>query len=156
MAPLLFGKGKWERETWFYFTENELLPGAVRYHQFKFEFNLRGDGGQPTGGGSVDTNLGWKGPEKYTAIVPQVYDLWQDPQERYDIFMTNFIETTWIAPVMGDQLKKLAKTYVDYPPRPLQSEGYTGPITLTDYQKFEFLREQLKKGGINLPMPTGN
>ncbi len=22
-------------------------------------------------------------------------DLWQDPQERYDIFMTNFTESTW-------------------------------------------------------------
>jgi arylsulfatase len=25
MAPLLFGNGKWERETWDYFTEDELL-----------------------------------------------------------------------------------------------------------------------------------
>jgi hypothetical protein len=28
--------------------------------------------------------MGWKGPEKYVATVPQVFDLWQDPQERYD------------------------------------------------------------------------
>ena len=64
MSPLLFGNGKWGREQWFYFTENELSPGAFRYHQFKFVFNLRGDGGQATGGLAVDSNLGWKGEEK--------------------------------------------------------------------------------------------
>jgi arylsulfatase A-like enzyme len=156
MSPVLFGTGKSARESWFYFTENELLPGAVRYHQFKFEFNLRGDNGQPTGGLSVDTNLGWKGPEKYVAVVPQVYDLWQDPQERYDIFMTNFTETTWMGVVMGQELNKLAKTYIQYPPRKLQSEGYNGPLTITDYQRFEWLRENLKKQGVNVPLPTGN
>ena len=50
---------------------------------------------QPTGGLAVDTNLGWKGAEKYVATVPQVFDLWQDPQERYDIFMNNYTERTW-------------------------------------------------------------
>jgi hypothetical protein len=43
------------------------------------------------GGLAVDTNLGWKGPEKYMASVPQVFDLWQDPQERYDLFMNNSV-----------------------------------------------------------------
>ena len=43
-----------------------------------------------TGGLAVDTNLGWKGADKYVATVPQVFDLWQDPQERYDIFMNNY------------------------------------------------------------------
>ena len=61
-----------------------------------------------------------------------------------------------IAPVMVEEIKKLMKTYVDYPPRKLQSLGYTGPITISNYQKFEWVREQLKKGGFNLPMPTGN
>ena len=92
MSPLLFGTGKSARETWDYFTENELLPGAVRYHNFKFQFNLRGDDGAHTGGLAVDSNLGWKGAEKYIATVPQVFDLWADPQERYDIFMNNFTE----------------------------------------------------------------
>ena len=156
MSPVLFGSGKSARETWFYFTENELLPGAVRWHQFKFAFNLRGDDGQATGGLAVDSNLGWKGPEKYVAVVPQVFDLWQDPQERYDIFMTNFTETTWMGVVMGQELNKLGKTYVDYPPRKLQSEGYTGPMTISNYQKFQYLRDQLKKDGIIIPLPTGN
>ena len=35
MSPVLFGTGKSARQTWFYFTEDELLPGAIRYHQFK-------------------------------------------------------------------------------------------------------------------------
>ena len=61
MSPVLFGTGPDPRETWCYFTENELLPGALRYHNYKFVFNLRGDNGQPTGGLAVDTNLGWKG-----------------------------------------------------------------------------------------------
>jgi arylsulfatase len=56
----------------------------------------------------------------------------------------------------GRRNKKLMKTYVDYPPRKLQSLGYTGPITISNYQKFEWVREQLKKDGISLPMPSGN
>jgi arylsulfatase len=48
------------------------------------------------------------------------------------------------------------KTYVQYPPRKLQSEGYTGPITLSNYEKFQYVREMLKKEGISIPLPTGN
>jgi hypothetical protein len=36
-------------------------------------------------GANQPEDLGWKGAEKYVATVPQVFDLWQDPQERYDI-----------------------------------------------------------------------
>jgi arylsulfatase len=68
-SPILFGKGKSARKSWFYFTENELSPGAVRIGNFKAVFNLRGDDGAPTGGLAVDTNLGWKGPEKYVATA---------------------------------------------------------------------------------------
>jgi arylsulfatase len=155
MAPLLFGNGKWARESWFYFTEDELSPGAIRYHNYKFVFNLRGDDGTPTGGLSVDTNLGWKGATKYVATVPQVFDLWQDPQERYDIFMNNFAERTWMGVVMQEELTKLMKTYVQYPPRKLQSYGYTGPITISSYERFQFIREQLAKEGVRIPLPTG-
>ena len=156
MAPLLFGSGAWPRESWFYFTEDELTPGAVRWHNYKFLFNLRGDDGAQTGGLAVDSNLGWKGPSKYVATVPQVFDLWQDPQERYDIFMNNFTETTWMGVVMGQEMNKLMKTYVQYPPRKLQSFGYTGPITISTYQRFQWIREQLEKEGINIHLPTGN
>ncbi len=61
MSPVLFGTGKSDRKSWFYFTENELTPGAARVGNYKAVFNLRGDNGQPTGGLAVDTNLGWKG-----------------------------------------------------------------------------------------------
>jgi arylsulfatase len=156
MSPILFGAGKSERTTWFYFTENELSPGAVRYANYKFLFNLRGDDGASTGGLAVDSNLGWKGPEKYVATVPQVFDLWQDPQERYDIFMNNFTERTWMGVVMQEELKKIMATYVKYPPRKLQSFGYTGPITLSNYERFQWVREQLAKEGVTIAMPTGN
>jgi arylsulfatase len=75
MSPVLFGTGKSKRKAWFYFTENELTPGAARVGNYKAVFNLRGDNGQPTGGLAVDSNLGWKGAEKYVATVPQVFDL---------------------------------------------------------------------------------
>jgi len=111
---------------------------------------------QATGGLSVDSNLGWKGPEKYVATVPQVYDLWADPQERYDLFMNNFTERTWMGPVMNQELTRVMKTFLEVPPRKLQSEGYTGPITISNFEKFGWLRDQLKKDGVSLTMPTGN
>ena len=156
MSPLLFGTGKSQRRSWFYFTENELSPGALRVNNYKFVFNLRGDDGASTGGLAVDTNLGWKGAEKYVATVPQIFDLWQDPQERYDIFMNNFTERTWMAVVMEQELKRIMATYVKYPPRKVQGYGYTGPLTLSNYERFQGVREALEKQGISIPMPTGN
>jgi arylsulfatase len=156
MSPVLFGTGKSERKSWFYFTENELSPGAIRVNNYKFVFNLRGDDGAATGGLAVDSNLGWKGADKYVATVPQVFDLWQDPQERYDIFMNNFTERTWMGVVMQEELTKVMATFVKYPPRKLQSYGYTGPITLSNYQRFQWVRDQLAKEGVDIPMPTGN
>jgi arylsulfatase A-like enzyme len=156
MSPILFGTGKSERKSWFFFTENELSPGAVRVNNYKFAFNIRGDDGASTGALAVDTNLGWKGAEKYVATVPQVFDLWQDPQERYDIFMNNFTERTWMGVVMEQELKKIMATYVKYPPRKVQSYGYTGPITLSNYERFQWVRDQLAKEGVSISMPTGN
>lgn len=156
MSPVLLGTGKSDRKSWFYFTENELSPGAARVGHYKAVFNLRGDDGQPTGGMAVDTNLGWKGAQKYVATVPQVFDVWQDPQERYDIFMTNWTEHTWVMVTISDEIKKLMQTYVRYPPRKLQSGSYGGPIEITKYQQFQWLREQLAKDGISIPLPTGN
>ena len=106
MSLVLFGTGKSARTSWFYFTEDELSPGAARAGNYKAVFNLRGDDGVPTGGLAVDSNQGWKGPNKYVATVPQVFDLWQDPQERYDIFMNNFTERTWVMITIGDEIKK--------------------------------------------------
>jgi arylsulfatase A-like enzyme len=156
MSPVLFGSGKSERNEWFYFTENELSPGAARVGNYKALFNIRGDNGQSTGGLAVDTNLGWKGQEKYVATVPQVFDLWQDPQERYDIFMNNYTERTWTLVTIAAAIEKKMKTYVKYPPRPLQSATYSGPMTLTSYFRFQHIREQLEKEGIKIPLHTGN
>jgi hypothetical protein len=156
MSPVLFGTGKSARKAWFYFTEDELTPGAARVGNYKAVFNLRGDDGAQTGGLAVDSNLGWKGPEKYVATAPQVFDLWQDPQERYDIFMNNYTERTWTLVTISGAIKDLMKTYVKYPPRKLQSMTYTGPITISNYQKFQWVREQLGKEGVSIPLPTGN
>ena len=56
MSPILFGTGKSARKNWFYFTENELTPGAARAGNYKAVFNLRGDDGAKTGGLAVDSN----------------------------------------------------------------------------------------------------
>lgn len=156
MTPLLTGNGKWERKSWFYFTENELTPGAIRAGNYKAVFNLRGDNGQATGGLAVDANLGWKGPEKYVGVVPQIFDLWQDPQERYDLFMNNYTERTWTLVTFNEEVRKLMKTYVSHPPRKMQSEVYTGPLTISQYQRLQYVREQLHKDGVSIPLPTGN
>jgi arylsulfatase A-like enzyme len=156
MTPALTGTGKSKRNEWFYYTENELSPGAIRVGNYKAVFNLRGDDGQATGGLAVDSTLGWKGAEKYVATVPQIFDLWQDPQERYDIFMNNFTERTWIGVPIKQAFDAKMKTYAKYPPRKMQSETYSGPITLTQYERFKHIREQLEKEGVKLPMPTGN
>jgi arylsulfatase A-like enzyme len=156
LSPVLFGTGPSPRNEWFYFTENELSPGATRVGNYKAVFNLRGDNGALTGGLAVDSNLGWKGAEKYVATAPQVFDLWQDPQERYDILMNSYTERTWIMVTISENIKRLMNTYVQYPPRKLQSEAYAGPITLSNYERFQWVRDSLAKEGISLPMPAGN
>ncbi|MEQ9348483.1 MAG: arylsulfatase [Thalassospira sp.] len=156
MTPVWKGTGESERDAWFYFTENELTPGAARVGHYKAVFNLRGDNGVATGGLAVDTNLGWKGPESYVAAVPQIFDILQDPQERYDMFMNNFTERTWYLPVINEEVTNLMKTYIEYPPRKAQSEVYTGPITLSQYQRFSYVRDALKNEGFNIGLPTGN
>lgn len=88
--------------------------------------------------------------------IPQIFDLWQSPQERYDIFMNNYTERTWTMVTISAAIKDLMKTYVQYPPRKPQSEAYSGPITLSQYERFQYIREVLGKEGINIPLPTGN
>ena len=57
-----------------------------------------------------------------------------------------------MGPVMGQELEKVMKSFVQYPPRKLQSDGYTGPITISGYEKFESIRKQLEDYNIDLPM----
>ena len=157
MSPVLFGTGKSRAQDLVLLHRERAHPGRrPRRTTTSPCSTCAATTAQPTGGLAVDTNLGWKGAEKYVATVPQVFDLWQDPQERYDIFMNNFTERTWMAVVMGQELKKLMATYVKYPPRKLQGYGYTGPLTLSNYERFQGVREALEKQGISIPMPTGN
>ena len=59
MTPVLFGTGKSPRNSWFYFTEDELTPGAVRVDNYKAVFNLRGDdGAAPAASRSTATWVG--------------------------------------------------------------------------------------------------
>ena len=156
ITPVLKGTGPSPRNEWFYFTEDELSPGAARVGHLKAVFNLRGDDGQQTGGLAGDTNLGWKGAEKYVAGVPQIFDLWADLQERYELFMNNFTERTWAVVSFTEAINKLMKTYVEYPPRKLQSLGNTGPITISNYERFQWVRDQLATEGVIPSMSTGN
>jgi arylsulfatase len=57
---------------------------------------------------------------------------------------------------ISDEIGKLMKTYVQYPPRKLQSEAYSGPITISQYERLQYVREKLMKEGITIPLPTGN
>lgn len=125
-------------------------------NNYKAVFNLRGDDGATTGGLAVDSNLGWKGAESYVALVSQMFDLRQDPQERHDIFMNNTTDGTWMLVTIGETVNELMKTYVQHPPRKLQSEGYSGPITLTQHERFQHVREMLANEGIKIPLPAGN
>ena len=72
------------------------------------------------------------------------------------IFMTTFTESTWAVVPANESVSKLMKTYVEYPPRKLQSETYTGPITISKYQLFKSLQGQLAKEGFSIGLPTGN
>ena len=53
-------------------------------------------------------------------------------------------------------VQELMKTYVEYPPRKLQSMTYTGPITISAYERLQSVREDLAREGVNQPLPTGN
>jgi arylsulfatase len=112
-TALLTGDGPSTRDHWFYMTETELIPGAIRLGKWKAIWNIR---------------VGWKGAAEYTNIVPELYDLWQDPGERYDIFMTSWAEKTWQAPQMGAKALSLLPTYQQYPNRAVQSAGLSGAM----------------------------
>jgi hypothetical protein len=94
------------RDTWYYMIETEELPGAVRFAKWKAVWNTR---------------EGWRGAASYAAEAPALFDLWQDPQERYDIFMTSWTEKTWMIGPIGQKAMELLATYKKYPNRPVQT-----------------------------------
>jgi hypothetical protein len=76
--------------------------------------------------------------------------------ESLDVFMNNYTEHTWYLVTINAAIKELIQTYVKYPPRMLQSESYSGPITLTQYQRLQNIREQLGRQGFTIGLPSGN
>ena len=70
--------------------------------------------------------------------------------------MNNYTERTWTLVTINAAIRELMQTYVKYPPRKLQSETYTGPITLTQYQRLQNVRDQLEKQGFSIGLPSGN
>jgi hypothetical protein len=64
-----------------------------------------------------------------------------------DIFMNNYTERTWVMVSIGAAIKDLMKTYVQYPPRKQQGESYSGPPTLQQYERFQYIRDALAKEG---------
>ena len=84
----------------------------------------------------------------YVATVPQIFDLWPDPQERYDIFMNNYTEHTWTLVTFN---AKRQKTDADLRAsirraRP-RARPTPGPITISGYQRFQWVRDKLQKEG---------
>jgi arylsulfatase len=59
----------------------------------------------------------------------------QDPQERYDILMTNWTEKTWVVFRVEGELAKLKASYVKYPPRPMQSFVEDMPYTINQFRE---------------------
>ncbi len=82
-------------------------------------------------------------------VVPAIYNLWEDPQERYDVFMTTGRENTWAIPFFGEEMKKVIATYKQFPPRPLQSVVFDG-ITIDRFRLMQQLIPQLKAKGIDV------
>jgi hypothetical protein len=65
-------------------------------------------------------------------------------------------EHTWMGPVTGNELKRVMKTFIDYHPRKRQADSCTGTISLSGLENFEWLRDQLKKDGVNITISAGN
>ena len=155
MSNILFDEGEPLRRKWFYFTESELSPGAVRVDRWKAVFNTRGDNGALAGSNMPGQELGWRGDQTYVATVPAIYDLWADPQERYDLFMNSFTEKTWTLPIFNKATQDLIESYVKYPPRPLQSEVFTGPLEIKQFRNMEKAKLLLKEKGVVIPKLEG-
>jgi hypothetical protein len=69
---------------------------------------------------------------------------------------SGYTERTRAMVSIGDAIAKQMKTHVEYPHRPLQSLSYTGPTLLSDYFRFQNVRDQLSNEGIGRTLPTGN
>ena len=84
--------------------------------------------------------------------MPAIYNLWEDPQERYDVFMTTGRENTWTLPSFGEEMKKVITSFKQYPPRPLQSETFSGEMTIDRFRIIQKLVPELKAKGVEIDM----
>jgi hypothetical protein len=95
--------------------------------------------------------LGWRGPGKQAAVVPAIYNLWEDPEERFDVFMAPGCENTWTIPFFSVEMKHVIDTFKQYPPRPLQSEVFEG-LGIDKFRALQKLIPELKAKGIVIDM----
>ncbi|HEV7180486.1 MAG TPA: arylsulfatase, partial [Candidatus Baltobacteraceae bacterium] len=103
--PMLTGKGPSARHEFFYFDEASL--GAVRIDDYKYVF--------------ISQPEGWFGP-KEKANFPMIFNLRLDPFERSDArnsppsLMNFFAHEFWRFVYVQQEVGKLAKTAIDFPP----------------------------------------
>jgi arylsulfatase len=69
--------------------------------------------------------------------------------------MNSFTEKTWTFVTFNRALAEIMKSYETYPPRKMQSEVYTGPMTIERFRKIEEIKDLLKKKGIQIPVLDG-
>ena len=121
MSPLLFGTGKSARKPGSTSPRTSCYPErpAPQLQVSVQSARRRRRAHRRLGGGQQPGMEGCR--EIYRHRSPNLRPL-ADPQERYDIFMNNFTERTWMmVPIMGQT--RMMKTFVQYPPRKLQSEA---------------------------------
>ena len=70
--------------------------------------------------------------------------------------MNNYTELTRMQVAIGETMQELMKAYVQYPRRRMQSEGYFGLITLTQYERFQHIREMPAMEGIKIQLLSRN
>lgn len=51
--------------------------------------------------------------------------------------LTKYPVTNRVAPITTQQLQKIMKSFVDYPPRAVQSDSYAGPMSITRFRTIQ-------------------
>ncbi|WP_159600204.1 hypothetical protein [Starkeya nomas] len=72
------------------------------------------------------------------------------------LHLRSFVTTTKPQPSLIHNLKSVPLVLTADTPRKPQSEAYSGPITLSGYERFKNVQDSLKEQGFSLPLPTGN
>ena len=154
MSPLLFGTGKTPAQTWFYFTENELFPepcactttssSSICAATTAPDGRSRGRHQPRLEGCREVCSNGSADLRPLAGSAGALRHLHEQLHRR-----------TWMA-IYGAGVEADNGDLRQYPPRKVQGYGYAGPITLSNYESFQGVREALEKQGISIPMPTGN